>query len=533
MAKRIRVPGTAAIYARVSTERQARGDKTSIPRQIKNCRVLAATLGLTVNEQYVIEDKHSASDPEDREKLNRLQEAAERKHFQYVLFDVIDRTTRAGVFDFVDIVQRFLRFGVEPIWTTHPDLDFANQDDQKTAIDLAHQAYKDKETIARRFQEGKTERIKDGHLIRSFLSYGWRWNADKPRFLADYEDDADPRNAWVLDEGEDSEHNTARIARRIFMYLANGWRTNGDASASKIVDQLIAEGIPTPSLIKKRRRLSASWGGKPAQWSVGMITYMVHNPSYKGKRPQNRWIENPRDSADRRAKGLKTTRKLEERPESEWVYVDVPAIVDEQTWEDANSQLARNPQHNHRSPRRFTTDEVLLYGGYVRCALCGYSMPPRQNNLSPKGRWFYCCSRRARTEIGRCPGVKIPTAKVDALLWREACQLIRNKAYLRSLLDRTDEVWSPDTQIAHYDSLLADCDAEDRRIAANLRALGTEPALDKLRALIDGDAKENAAKRAKWEAKRELALADKERSTRPRTANPTVHRQGRRSGTHP
>jgi len=160
MSKRVRAPGMAAIYARVSTEAQGTKDKTSIPRQVKNCKRTAEQLGLEVHKDYIVEDTHSASDPEDRANLTHLQEAAERRQFHYVLFDCIDRTTRAGTFDFVDIVQRFMRFGVEPIWTTHPDLDFTDARDQKIAIDLAHLAFLDKETIARRLQGARTNASK-------------------------------------------------------------------------------------------------------------------------------------------------------------------------------------------------------------------------------------------------------------------------------------------------------------------------------------------------------------------------------------
>src|SRR5260370_11195542 len=166
---RTRTPGLAALYCRVSTERQAVGDKTSLDRQEKNCRRTAEKLGLdiTANADYIIKEAHSASDPDDRPGLERLLAAAARHQFSYVLMDVIDRTTRGGSFDFVDICRVFQRAGVEPIWASHPEWDMNDQHDQDEAIEEAKQAYRDKETIRRRFQEGKSERIANGQLIRS------------------------------------------------------------------------------------------------------------------------------------------------------------------------------------------------------------------------------------------------------------------------------------------------------------------------------------------------------------------------------
>ena len=165
MTARGRQPGVAAIYARVSTERQATGDKTSLERQVKNCRRTADKLSLTVTaiDDYIIKEAHSGSDPDDRPGLQRLFAAATRGQFQYVLMDVVDRTTRAGS-TFQEICTRFLGAGVEPIWASNPEWDMHDPDDRHEAAEAAWDAYKDKRHIARRFQEGKTERIEAGLL---------------------------------------------------------------------------------------------------------------------------------------------------------------------------------------------------------------------------------------------------------------------------------------------------------------------------------------------------------------------------------
>jgi len=276
------------------------------------------------------------------------------------------------------------------------------------------------------------------------------------------------------------------------------------------MNQLNAEGVPPPSVVKGRRRKSLRWRGRQPEWTVGVISSIVHNENYKGRHPQHRWTEVPRDAAVRRAKGLKSTRKTEQRPRDEWVWTEVPAIVDEATWEDANRQLEHNTKHLHRPPLRYDAGEVMLYGGHVRCAACTSAMTAARR--SPKAPWYYKCYGHGRTTDGkRCPGVQIPAAEVDARVWAEAQRLIRDTAYLRSLLDQTDEVWSPDTQIAHYDSLIAECDAKDKEIGDELMLyLGS---LAGIRARLTAEAEANAAKRAQWERKRADAVADKERRT--------------------
>jgi hypothetical protein len=151
-------------------------------------------------------------------------------------------------------------------------------------------------------------------------------------------------------------------------------------------------------------------------------------------------------------------------------------------------------------PTRFTADEVLLYGGYVRCAHCGRSMFSSQRleqaaKGSPRRPWFYICARSKPTVEGRCPGVAIVCGKVDALVWREACKLIRDQRYLRSLLERFADVWSPETQIAHYRQLLEDVDASDRSIASALTRLAGKPGLEQIRAHLEQDAQRRTSHR--------------------------------------
>jgi DNA invertase Pin-like site-specific DNA recombinase len=521
--QRVRQAGPAAIYCRVSTERQAIGDKTSLDRQEKNCRRTADKLGLTVNENYVIKEAHSGSDPEDRDELKRLHAAAEHGQIKYVIMDVIDRTTRAGIFDFVDICKRFQHFHVEPIWASIPELDLTDPHDQKVASDKAYEAFIDKENIARRFQEGKSERMENGLILRAYMCYGYRWNAERPRSFSDYEDDQDPRTEWVLDEEahprEDGSPWPAQVVRRIFAALAEGYRTGSDISSVKIAAQLTAEGIPTPSQIKRVRRRSKHWREPSPEWSIQGIIGMVKNPTYKGTRPQHRWEKKPRSEKERRERGLRSSRIIEQRPESDWKMVAVPPLVDEQTWEDANRQLQRNRTFIHRQPRRFTTDDLLLYGGYVRCVYCNRALAPWRFSRQAKREvvesarpWYYQCPVRKEAMHKHPYGYpRILARDVDRIVWAVARRLIKDPDYLRSLLTRTTETWSPDTQIAYYDEQLKECDNEDRQIATALKRLGEDADSARVAANLKDDAKKNATVRENWLAKRADAVAEKER----------------------
>lgn len=501
-----REPGLAAIYARVSTEQQATGDRTSLERQEKNCRRTAARLGLTVHERYVVKEAHSASDPEDRPGLEHLQRAAERGEFQYVLVDVIDRATRAGGEDILDIIKRFLAFGVEPVWANHPEWDMHDILDRRKAVDDAWKAWEDKQTIARRFYEGKLERMENGLLLRNNIAYGYRWNAPDPRWRGEY--DEDPRTMWEPDEGDGSQYNTAQVVRRIFRMMAEG------SSTVRVKDQLNMEGVPPPSQVKNRKRRPSRLIGTTVGWNVATVSKITKDTSYKGQHPQHRWYEKVHDPKVRKAKGLKTDRYNAERDPSEWKYVAVPALVDGATWEAANRQLQQNITQWHRAPRRYTAADVLLYGGWVRCAYCGGALQAWQRGYDtvPSGRsWHYICSRNHSIAGARCQGVWILAREVDAFVWREAVHVIRDPDYLRSRLEHTDEVWAPETQIHHYQQLIAECDAEAQGIVAEALHWQGNPAFTILRQRAQEEALRIATARQGYVEKLTAAEAEQAR----------------------
>jgi hypothetical protein len=75
------------------------------------------------------------------------------------------------------------------------------------------------------------------------------------------------------------------------------------------------------------------------------------------------------------------------------------------------------------------------------------ALRPKQRSVSAAGGphnkrpWFYVCSKTKMTANGRCIGAAILCETVDSLVWREACKLIRDESYLRSLLAKSDDVW--------------------------------------------------------------------------------------------
>jgi len=103
----------AALYARVSTDRQ------EAKNQLRELRAYCARQGWEVVREYVDEDVRSkACKPQ----LEALLLDAHQKRFDVAVFWALDRLTRAGVRDAIDILHRLTASGVDFVSFREPYL---------------------------------------------------------------------------------------------------------------------------------------------------------------------------------------------------------------------------------------------------------------------------------------------------------------------------------------------------------------------------------------------------------------------------
>jgi len=225
-------------------------------------------------------------------------------------------------------------------------------------------------------------------------------------------------------------------------------------------------------------------------------------------------VATKRPYRERAERNLTSKNSISQRDKADWTIIPVPPLVTPQVWEEAQQALARRAGHGTQAPKRYTTDEVLLYGGYARCAHCGYALsatlrPPDPRQQRTKRVWYYHCGHRHPTATGEpCKGTGITCSKLDPVVWEEAVRLIRDPAYFSQLLKRGDEVWAPETQVAHYAELLAKLDQEDSDIARELLRLASKPGLDHIRANMEQQAERNAELRTGYRERLEAAQAE-------------------------
>ena len=159
----------AAIYARVSTERQA--ERGTIGSQVEALRAHLAAAGDELAGEYC--DDGCSGARLDRPGLDALRDAAEAGLFEVVRCLSPDRLARSYAYQ-VLILDELARFGVRVAFTDAPGLD---QDDPQAKLLTQVQgviAEYERAKIGERYRRGKLFRARAGEVISWKAPYGYR-----------------------------------------------------------------------------------------------------------------------------------------------------------------------------------------------------------------------------------------------------------------------------------------------------------------------------------------------------------------------
>jgi site-specific DNA recombinase len=330
----------AAIYLRVSTEDQARKGY-SLDEQELQCRQYARESG--ADDAEVFRDEGLSGGLLERPGLTVLRAAVKTGAFSLVVVKDPDRLSRELVHQLI-VTEELER---------HARLAFVNFDRDATPEgQMFFQmrgviAQFEKAKISQRMADGRRQKARQGQVPIGSAAYGYSYDKEK--------------DMLVVVEAE------AAVVRRMFDMLVNQ-----GMGPQVIARKLTEEGVPT----KKGA----------AHWYRAVIRNMLANPVYKGtfyygrKDWRNTYLNKHKPS------GQKLT--ATPRPEEEWVAVDVPAIVDAETWYSANVYLA-----DAKRIWRGTQKNEYLLSGLVRCGRCGQTMPGITPHMRTTPLKYYTCHK--------------------------------------------------------------------------------------------------------------------------------------------
>jgi site-specific DNA recombinase len=405
-----------AIYARVSTERQA--ERGTIGSQLEALRRHVSDAGDELIGEYV-DDGHSGARL-DRPALDALRDAAEGGMFEQVWCLSPDRLARAYAYQ-VLVLDELARFGVKVRFSDSPAL--ATDDPQATLLTQVQGviAEYEKAKIAERYRRGKLFRARAGEVTTWKTAYGYRRvarsTATGPAHLEIYEPEA-------------------AVVRRIFTDRAGG------TTMREICRSLNADGVPSPT-------------GK-VTWGHSTVCRLLRNEAYVGQVYFNRTEAVP----DRRP--TRRTRQVP-RDRSEWIPIACPRIVTDDLFEAAARVAVDNTQW---SPRRAEPGRWLLKG-LVKCGACGVGTNCHKMR-GRNGTWhhyYYCRNHdplRAGGQDRRCPERNIRADALDEFVFDQ----IRLALTQPDLLLAGEHAVAVTTPIPDDQLLGAELSRLDRKISA-------------------------------------------------------------------
>jgi len=391
----------AAIYSRVSTDEQAKG--YSLSSQIEACYSYAQERGYTVTATFSDDYTGAAID---RPELNELRDYMARNPLDVVIVYDIDRLARKSAYQFL-IEEEFKRAGVviEFVMGQYEDTDEGRLQKQIKGVIAEYEKAK----ILERSKRGKRGKAKSGFVLTgSRPPYGYTVKSEAHK-------------AWL-----EIDENEAAIVRMVYDWYLRGDENGAPMSANSIAVRLTNLGILTRG--DKQSHVAKKHG--KGVWQRAMIIHILTNETYTGVWyfGKTKMIDDgkQREHKDKRGFGKQVARAQEE-----WIPVNVPAIIDPETFALAQKRKV----YLTRLLGGHAKNDYLLKSR-LSCSKCGYAMRGQAVNSRSrtKKHFYYLCNGR-RQIVCLCDMPTVRGDWVDALVWEWVKMIIDNPDNLRVGLD--------------------------------------------------------------------------------------------------
>jgi site-specific DNA recombinase len=387
-----------AIYARVSTEHQERHQ--TIDSQLAALRTWAVAQSHDLAEEHVFRDDGYSGSRLDRPGLDALRDAVRDGAVELVAVLTPDRLARKYAYQ-VLLLEEFRHAGVEVAFVQHPISD--NPNDQLLLQIQGAVAEYERAVLGERFRRGKLQKARDGHYQSGQSPYGYRYVRRQ---------DAVPGHL-VIDEQE------AELVRTLY-----GWLVEEQMTIRQILKRLNAG----PHYPRSGRH----------PWSPSVVHHILSDPMYAGTAYANRYDFAP-PKKPRRPQGSRTPeatcRQL--KPREQWIAIRVPALVDADTWDRAQAQLARNAALSFRNNSKYN----YLLRCLLTCGHCGLAMFGRTYAATSiqSQRTFYMCHGKDCIMTARptaCPSRNVKAEEIEAAVWQHVRGLLADPQRLFAQFDR-------------------------------------------------------------------------------------------------
>ncbi len=373
----------AAIYERVSTPRQIEG--YSLDSQESLLRDYCDRQGWQAVGTYVDAGISGRKDRGQRPELDRLLRDVEAGAVDAIVVYKLDRLSRKPLhmYQMLETLDR-RKAGIVSITEAIDSRTSTGRMMLGMFVSLAEKFWEDLQERTRhaRLQKARTGKA---HPHANTL-YGYRYDRQTQQHLV--------------------EPQEAAVVRRMFEQYAQGY------SPARIASLLNAEGIPTSK---------ASLVG----WDHRKISEMMTRSEYHGEGWSNRYY----GDVERKRLGL-SGRAM--RPQSEWIPVPYPTIIERELFERAQQQRERNKRK--ASLNRARPEYLLL--GLLHCSECGKRFEAQTKFTGGKlYRYYQCGGMRHQPHHYRCRGQRnLSAERVEQAVWGSVNDSLADPDHLRAKL---------------------------------------------------------------------------------------------------
>lgn len=360
-----------AIYARVSTDAQVEAGLVS---QIAELRIHAREKYSGEETLEFIDDGYTGADWE-RPKLSEMRTCLQAGRIRVVLAYDPDRLSRDAA-HLLLLMKEVERGGATLDFVRG---GFEQSDSGRMLLQMRGViAEYERAQIRARTQRGRNQAAREGKWVGGWIPLGYE------------------RADGVLRVSEPQ----APIIRRIFELALNG------QSVRRIVTILNEDGV-LPQ--------------RGSQWRTSTVHKILRNRVYLGEGFYNR--------RRRDKKG-----KREFRPESDWISIPVPPIVDTATFDRAQAQLKLNAEQLcGRNDKR-----AYMLRGMLRCGKCG----SRISGCASHGSPYYRCGGRDRLHghTERCYAPWLPAKEIEGAVIDAVKSVLRSGVLEEKIAERGSKI---------------------------------------------------------------------------------------------
>jgi site-specific DNA recombinase len=399
----------AAIYARVSTPRQARDRNTD--QQVARLERHAERKGWDLDGERVYLDEGYSGASLNRPGLDALRDAAAMAEFEVLLVSAPDRLARNYVHQ-VLLLEEFQGRGCRVEFAERPMSQDPN--DQLLLQIRGAVAEYERTLIAERMRRGRLAKLRAGQLLPWMrVPFGYRTDPERPR---------DPAGLRV-------EEYEAAIVRQMF-----AWYLEQGATLGSVARRLAEAGVLTPT-------------GKNS-WSRTTIRGIFKNAAYVGNAYGHCTQLVPAKSRRSPLEPVGAGVTAKRRSEEEWIPISVPEIVERESFDLVQEKLSQN----RRFASRNNNSHRYLLRTLVSCGACGQGSNAR---TTWDGRSYYVC--RGHSEIvseQRCRARHAPGAQLEELVWEDLCEVLTHPEHAKHALRRAHGgEWLPQELKARLESV--------------------------------------------------------------------------------